>query len=76
MPDDEKAAAQYFLSGYARRGWVICRKCGETGYWSGYGFAVLLVLYLLMPTCGLWPILVDYLLPLPGITSHPIWLDT
>ena len=40
MPDDEKAAVQYFLSGYARRGWVICRKCGETGYWGGYGFAV------------------------------------
>ena len=40
MPDDEKAAVQYFLSGYARRGWVICRNCGETGYWGGYGFAV------------------------------------
>jgi hypothetical protein len=50
MPDDEKAAVQYFLSGYARRGWVICRKYGETGYWGGYGFAVLPVLYLLMPT--------------------------
>ena len=45
MPDDEKAAVQYFLSGYAQRGWVICRKCGETGYWGGYGLAVRVALY-------------------------------
>lgn len=29
MPDDEKAAVQYFPSDDARRDWVIYRKCGR-----------------------------------------------
>ena len=36
--EDERAAILYFMSGYARQGWVICPKCGEPGYWGGYGF--------------------------------------
>lgn len=34
---DERAAILHFVSGYAGRGWVVCRRCGETGYWGGYG---------------------------------------
>lgn len=35
--DNQKAAIHYFLSGYTRLDWVICRKCSATGYWGGYG---------------------------------------
>ena len=35
---DEVAAIHHFLSGYTKRvEWVICMKCGQTGYWGGYG---------------------------------------
>lgn len=34
---NEGAAVMHFLCPYARGGWVICRKCGHTGYWGGYG---------------------------------------
>jgi hypothetical protein len=35
---DRKAAAVAFLhSHYTSRGWVICTRCGLTGYWGGYG---------------------------------------
>lgn len=27
----------YFLNPWTRHEWVICRKCGVTGYWGGYG---------------------------------------
>lgn len=30
-------AILFFLSGWTRLRWVICRKCGATGYWGGYG---------------------------------------
>lgn len=38
-PGNESAVIHYFLNPYARGRleWVICRKCGLTGYWGGYG---------------------------------------
>jgi hypothetical protein len=37
-PHDECAAIHHFLSGYTKRvTWVICRRCGDAGYWGGYG---------------------------------------
>ncbi|MGY3582261.1 hypothetical protein ACVIGB_000814 [Bradyrhizobium sp. USDA 4341] len=34
---NEAAAVHYFLSGYTKLHWVICRKCSFTGYWGGHG---------------------------------------
>ena len=35
---DARATILYCISPWTCLDWVICRKCGETGYWGGYGF--------------------------------------
>jgi hypothetical protein len=36
--DQHAAVIDFLHSHYTSRGWVICARCGLTGYWGGYGF--------------------------------------